>query len=210
MNTKVFAITAIAAIATAAQADIAYNTQERYIKKTASLFTGSYSQTLTNNTFDDWDAELTGGFSDIEGGVDAYATQTSSFGANSIVASGTAGGSVGPPAGSSAGYGVSHLLVSFSLAQASDYTLDFSMLGEFGYYSLTGGSLNFSGDTWSQIDHNLSGTLAAGEYEFLIDLGTGGSFGNGSFDLNFQIVPTPASVSLLGLGFLTVTRRRRV
>jgi len=124
-----------------------------------------------------------------------------------IIANGDAGGTVGPPAGTSTGWGNSYFAVTFSLAQSTDYSLDFNSFGDNGTYSFTGASLSHTGSVLGA-SISESGTLDAGVYEFVIDFGVTSVLENGDYSFNFT-VPAPSTAGLLGLGMLAATRRRR-
>lgn len=203
------AVVLVAACTAAASANITYNSQIRSIEKSVLIKSTPYSESVSTNALGDWNESISGGFGDINGFADAYASQISSLGANSISASGTMGGSYGPPAGTSIGTGFSYLAVSFTLDQAMDYTLDLDMFTDHGQFSFTGTSINLVGNPWDNLQISQSGTLQAGTYDLIIDAGVSGGFVQGDYAFDLQLVPAPSSAGMLGLGLLAATRRRR-
>jgi hypothetical protein len=208
MITKAVTLILAATCATASASTIDYQSQDRSVSIGALLPFGPQSQTdNAPNNFNSYIVDLTGTFSDVEGSASAHASQFSLFTTTSIIANGSAGGTAGPPAGSSSGWGNSYLSVSFLLDESTDYTLDFDAFGDDGTYSFTGASLNHSGSVLGA-DISESGTLDAGLYTFVIDFGVTSALGNGDYSFNFT-VPAPGSASLMGLGLLAASRRRR-
>jgi len=202
------ALTTIAITATFANAGLTYQSQGRSITAGAHLPNGQQSETISSNGFDDFNEIIDRGFSDIDGGAWGMASQDSSFHQFGMAATGAAGGSWGPPAGSSAGFGYSYFAVDFTIDEATEYTLDFSYSGDSSSFSFTGTSLNHSGNDIG-INISESGTLQAGAYSFVLDFGVGAAFFEGSYDFSFQVVPAPASTGLMAIGLLAATRRRR-
>jgi len=116
--------------------------------------------------------------------------------------------------------GYSTFDITFTIDAASDFTLSGSFYGyggADGHYELvqSGGTTLFSGDTNSGLNFDESGSLAAGEYRFLIET----SANLASFDIrelwwsvNFELLPVPEpSTALLfsiGLMGLAVGRHR--
>lgn len=202
-------ITAIALAATLANANLSYQSQDRSITASANLFTGNQSYTVSSGDFSDFNESYTGGFTDIQGGADAFASQDSSLQAFGMTASGTAGGSYGPPAGSSSGFGRSYFAVDFTVDTATQYTLDFWGASDGGSYSFVGGSMDFTGFFAGSRSFIETGELEVGSYSFLIDLNTYAEYGSGGFGFDFQTIPAPSSLGLVALGAFASTRRRR-
>lgn len=200
---------ATAACASAATAQISYISQNRYVEARASLATGPQSDAIYAPDFSLFDEEIIRNFSDIKGGAAAHASQYSTLNVNSIIASGTAGGEFGPPAGSSSSTGISHLEVTFMLTQAADYSLNFFANGDLSNYSFTGTSLDLTGFLFPGSTLSESGTLEAGEYTFIFDFGVSGAYGEGNFTFDFNVVPAPATSAVFVAGILATTRRRR-
>ena len=154
------------------------------------------------------------------------ASQVSIIGDDSIMASGVASGAGdGGFGGSGSGFGSSNFSVTFDLMQAVDYTMSWS-IGAFGIGNngIAGVSLVGPGGTVisSEVDNSSDddmamGTLMPGQYTISAWAGGSGfgdeffisSSSDGSFDLNFSVVPAPSTAALLAVGGISAIRRRR-
>lgn len=170
------------------------------------------SQSVDSHGFEDFSEAIDAVLSNSAGlGARAYASQESQIRTDYFHASGTAGGFYGNGDPAAVGRGFSDFTVQFRLLEDTDFSFVISSIGGgMGYQlaeSLSGEAI-FTSDGNASGDRTISGTLAAGEYTFGASFFMYPALGEGSYNFTFS-VPTPGTATLLGLGGLLATRRRR-
>ncbi len=229
MRTK--AIFGIAVILTSTgvvhAAGLNYTSQERYVSADSWVSVFHESDTLAAPDFGVFDETLTvKATNEFNEGTAGIATQNSTLDPWHLHANGEAIGAFeGSPAGTGSSAAFSYFDVTFTVTEPLDYTLTGSHNG-YGYYSLTGPSLNLV-KTGTFIDDNYlnyygepiyyggpdtinqTGVLQPGDYQFTIyvtDMYRPYEFTD-PFTLDMVVTPEPATAAFFLLPVVGLLRR---
>lgn len=220
------ALSAIAALAGAANADVNFLTQERWIEVTVPSDSSGVTR-VAAPSFAVFNKGLTDFGTDSNGaGGKGDANQNSSLGTK-ITATGAVSGIGGGPLGTGFGSGESYFKTTFTVDSDTDFSFVFSASSfdnsvvQFYSFSLLGDGVSFASNPdqyrllfGQNFDLSGSGTLKAGkEYELIIDLyamGDGsGATGDGTFDFTMTMIPAPGGSAVACVIGVFASRRRR-